>query len=104
MNWTIDPESRTGGYAINGADGRCVALAIQRDPHPTLGQGISLAEARGNADLITASPDMLAALRMIDARLKAAWADRSLPASVMTGAEVSQYEAAIKKATTGEPA
>ena len=54
-----------------------------------------------NARLMAAAPALLEALREVDIALKAAWNDRTLPASVMSGALVSKYEAAIAKA--GQP-
>lgn len=61
--WSLDDVERCG-YQVN-ADGRGVAFAIQRDDHPTLGQGISHETASANALLIHAVPDLLNALAVL---------------------------------------
>jgi hypothetical protein len=50
------------GARIDGSNGRSLAHAVQRDSHPTIGQGIPQAEADANARLICAAPDLLEAL------------------------------------------
>lgn len=42
------------GVRIDGPDGRSVVHVIQRDPHPTIGQGITQAEAQATAARIVA--------------------------------------------------
>lgn len=49
---------------IDGSDGRGIAHATQRDPHPITGQGISIQQAMANARLIAAAPDLLKALEL----------------------------------------
>lgn len=53
----IDAEAVGRGYYAS------VANAIQRDPHPQHGGGISRQTAAANARLIAAAPDLLAACR-----------------------------------------
>ncbi len=60
--WKVDPLARCGGYAIVDGDGRSVAVVTQRDPHPSLGGGISHEQAMGNAHLFAAACDLLQAL------------------------------------------
>jgi hypothetical protein len=60
LPWAVDPSPRCGGYAVIGANGRDVAVATQRDPHPTLGQCITDAEALEHAHLIAIAPELKA--------------------------------------------
>lgn len=46
--WTVNKGEHCGAR-IDGPNGRSVAHAIQRDPHPSLGQGITQDEAEANA-------------------------------------------------------
>jgi hypothetical protein len=64
--WSVDTEPRTGGYAVVAPDGKAVAIAIQRDPHPSMGQGITCAEALAHAHMIAAAPSLLFALIGLD--------------------------------------
>jgi hypothetical protein len=61
-SWTVNPSPDYCGARIDGADGRSVAHAVQRDAHPTIGQGITQAQALANARLIAAAPELLAML------------------------------------------
>ncbi|WP_157378751.1 hypothetical protein [Burkholderia ubonensis] len=63
--WSVHAGAEYCGTRIDGPNGRGVAHAIQRDPHPTLGQGITQEEAAANGQLISASPDMAEALQII---------------------------------------
>ena len=42
------------GVSIDGPNGRSVLHVIQRDPHPTVGQGITQAEAQAIAEKVVA--------------------------------------------------
>lgn len=59
--WSVHPGGQYVGERIDGPSGRGLAHAITRDPHPTLGHGLSVDEAAANARLIAAAPDLLAA-------------------------------------------
>jgi hypothetical protein len=63
--WAIHGGEYTGAR-IDGPNGRSVAHAIQRDAHPTHGQGITQSEAEANARLIAAAPDMLQMLQIVE--------------------------------------
>jgi len=52
--WSINSDGEYCGARIDGPNGRSVAHAIQRDPHPTLGMGIAQDEAIANARRIVA--------------------------------------------------
>ncbi|QBI15726.1 hypothetical protein EYR03_08785 [Xanthomonas oryzae pv. oryzae] len=70
MNWTpgpwaVDVDRRCGGYCITAPNGRDVASSVQRDEHPTLGQGISDTQALTNAHLVAAAPDLYEALETL---------------------------------------
>lgn len=56
---------------IDGQDGRGIAHATQRDPHPVNGQGITIEQAMANALLIAAAPDLLDALMRLVADFEA---------------------------------
>lgn len=60
--WKVDVDRRCGGYCITAPNGRDVASSVQRDEHPTLGQGISDTQALTNARLIAAAPELYQAL------------------------------------------
>jgi hypothetical protein len=94
-NLTVDPTPRCGCYAIIGPDGREVGTATQRDPHPTLGQGITDAEALERARLFAAAPKLLAALRELVAAINSSHPDAN---DIVAEAE-SIANAAIAKAT-----
>jgi hypothetical protein len=96
--WSVHDREHCGAR-IDGPNGRGVAHATQRDPHPVLGQGITQAEAEANARLIAAAPLLLEALIRVDAALRAAWTAGTLPASVVPGELAQMCGAAIAAAT-----
>jgi hypothetical protein len=61
--WMVNRDAEYCGSRIDGPDGRAVAHATQRDPHPTIGHGISQEQAEINGRLIAAAPDLLEALQ-----------------------------------------
>lgn len=91
-SWVVNAGDHCGAR-IDGSDGRSVAHATQRDPHPTLGQGITQAEAMAHARLIATAPEMFAELQDIL---------RSITdgGNVVTfgEADIARYEALIAKA------
>ncbi|WP_288080642.1 hypothetical protein [Pseudomonas sp.] len=64
VSWAVS-ESDTLSLRIYGPNGRVVVHATQRDPHPTLGQGITAEDAMANARLIDAVRDLLEALEYV---------------------------------------
>jgi hypothetical protein len=52
-----------GGYGIYRADNWPIAVAVQRDDNPVRGGFIADSEAKANAMLFAASPDLLALAR-----------------------------------------
>jgi hypothetical protein len=52
--------STVGGYGIYRADNWPIAVAVQRDDNPVRGGGIADSEAKANAVLFAAAPDLLA--------------------------------------------
>jgi ABC-type nitrate/sulfonate/bicarbonate transport system substrate-binding protein len=91
--WSVHSGDDYNGVRIDGPDGRSVAHAHQRDPHPTLGQGITQAEAEINARLIAAAPELLETMQMIMDRAEE-WINMNLDGEVGDNAR-----AAIAKAT-----
>lgn len=69
--WAVNNAVEYCGTRIDGPNGRGVAHSIQRDAHPTLGQGITQAEAEANGYLIAAAPDMALALELLAAEADA---------------------------------
>lgn len=89
--WRVDLAVECPNVRIVGPNGRGLAVALQRDPHPSEGQGITDEEALANAVLIAAAPELLEAL--IECR-------RTLLAFSLDGTLADQAaEAAIAKAT-----
>ena len=78
---------------IDSANGRGVAHATQRDPHPINGQGITIEEAFANARLIAAAPELLAAL--IEARSLLEESEQCYENQMFRNAQI---DAAIRKA------
>jgi len=60
--WSINTDSEYACPRIDAPNGRAVASAVQRDPHPALGHGISAEQAMDNARLIAAAPELFTAL------------------------------------------
>lgn len=58
--WRVDSLVECPNVHIVGADGRTVAVVFQRDPHPKLGQGITVLQAREHACVMSAAPELLA--------------------------------------------
>jgi hypothetical protein len=97
--WSIHPGAFNGAR-IDGPNGRGVAHATQRDPHPTFGEGITQQEADANARLIAAAPDLLEALQEATARSAARLAE--VPGAKRTEDFEALFQKcldAIKKAT-----
>lgn len=99
--WSIHTESEHPCPRIDGPNGRGVASATQRDPHPTLGMGITTQEAMANSRLIASAPDLLAALQLVAGEVtdyvRPTSADSHLPTDI-----VAVVHAAIAKATGGQ--
>lgn len=94
--WTINTQADYPNPRIDGPNGRAVGHAIQRDPHPVTGQGITPAEALANARLMAAGPELLGAAidaeRAIDILLVSHHANKA-------DAALESLRAAIAKAT-----
>lgn len=98
--WRVDLAIECPNVRIVGPNGRGLAVALQRDPHPSEGQGITDEEALANAVLIAAAPELLEALQTIlevwpNKDKKPGWCDRWMRAQ-------ANASAAIAKATGGE--
>lgn len=63
--WRVDLAIECPNVRIVGPNGRGLAVALQRDPHPSEGQGITDEEALANAVLIAAAPELLEALEAL---------------------------------------
>ena len=59
--WHVNTELNTPNPRIDDENGRGVAHVIQRDPHPSIGQGVTIEEAMRRAQLMAAAPDLLEA-------------------------------------------
>jgi hypothetical protein len=97
--WEVDENPRCGGYAVLNAERREVAVATQRDPHPTFGQGITDAEALAHAHLFAAARELLAALEVVVAN----WSGQFERAGHLSPSWCQQARSAIAKATGVRP-
>jgi len=57
--WHVNTELNTPNPRIDDENGRGVAHVIQRDPHPSIGQGVTIEEAMRRAQLMAAAPELL---------------------------------------------
>ncbi|MDI3489616.1 MAG: hypothetical protein PWP11_893 [Thauera sp.] len=87
--WTVNTQADYPNPRIDGPNGRAVGHAIQRDPHPATGQGITPAEAMANARLMASGPELLEALHGLL---------NALP-SATTHPAIKSARAAISRAT-----
>lgn len=97
--WAVDKDAAIGGYRVNATNGRGVVFATQRDEHPAIGQGISHAESLANARLISAAPDLLAALVEMRYLFDLMCGLGFNPAEGRYGSPKANADAAIAKAT-----
>ena len=106
MQLEIDSEQVTGGVRIvDRSLPQCyqgVAIVIQRDPHPTLGHGITHDQAVERSRVMAASFELLEALEATNAQMRIAYecveAGRYDEALLHLGSMPRQRTEAIAKA------
>lgn len=59
MPWRVDLQTECPNARVVGADGRVIAVVLQRDPHPAQGQGVTAEQAQAVAALIAQAPELL---------------------------------------------
>ena len=90
--WFVHTDQVGGGFRISAEATKGIAMATQRDPHPLNGGAISWDEARCNAQLIAAAPELFSALNELLGHVS----------SVQVGSVYDEARAALAKATGQE--
>lgn len=99
--WHVNTELNTPSPRIDDENGRGVAHVIQRDPHPSIGQGVTIEEAMRRAQLMAAAPDLLEALNGMLQVYGSKYDNDMLPKHSVELDLIDMARAAIAKAVGG---